>query len=105
MLEEYGKYETISGKKVHLEWTLPFEKMVRWYWREILEILWKTKIERDEWEESLKEQEVIVGLTNDLMMPSSHRHRQSGKCLWGNGPSITGEKLENYLKTFDIETK
>lgn len=105
MLKEYEKYETIGGKKVHTYEKIEFNKMSYQYWYEILKILWETNKwhEYEQQEEILKKESVLSGLTDDLLMPSWYRHVKTGKCLWGNGPSLRGKQRENYLANYDIK--
>jgi len=106
MLEEYGKYESTQGKKIHLASAIDHQQMILYHGSEILKTLWIDLPWREEMQEQLKSEKVIEGLTDDLSMPSGYRHQKSGKCLWGNTPMPThSEKYEPYLAKFDIKTE
>lgn len=106
MLEEYEKYESVQGKKVHLSKAIDHQDMIIYYGSEIFKILWKELPWREEMQEQLKDEKVIGWLTNDLSMPSGYRHQKSWKCLWGNTPMPAhSEKYEPYLAQFDIKTE
>jgi hypothetical protein len=91
---------------VHLSSAMRQDDMVHYYGEQLLKILWGNIPWREEREEKLKDEKVIVGLTEDLNMPSGYRHHRTGKCLWGNTPMPAySEKYEPYLAKFDIKIK
>ena len=104
MLEEYGKYESVQGKKVHLSTAIDQEQMVTYYGSELFKILGIQTPWWEDREEYLKEEKIIGGLTDDLLMPSGHWHQRSGTCVWGNTPMPThSEKYNAFLAKFNIE--
>ena len=106
MLEEYGKYESVQGKKVHLANAIDHQDMILYYGSEIFNILWKELPWREEMQEQLEDEKVIGWLTEDLNMPSGYRHQKSGRCVWGNTPMPPhSSKYAAYLRNFDIKTE
>ena len=103
-LEEDWRYETVSGKKVIMRWSLEYSDMTMYYWFELAKILGIRDKSREERKEILKDHKVLSWLTSDLSLPWGFWHDKTGKCLWLNtGWVVWWEKLKKLLAWFDIK--
>ena len=106
-LEEYGKYQTVSWKKVHMRSAMKQEEMMYYYRWELIEMLGIVNESDKNKEEILSDHKVLVWLTDDLIMPSGFWDNKTGKCLWWNTGWVMwrGNELRKKLSRFDIETE
>lgn len=105
ILEEYGRYKTVTQKQVILKHILPHENIDLWL-RQRLFVLLQTPAEYEALEQALQDNHIIVWLTDDLNMPSGFRHQETGKCLGWNTPAFgdaSGAFVQQYLAQFDIK--
>lgn len=104
-LQEYEKYETIWGKKVHLFRALEHEEMLFMYGQALAEILEIEDKSEENIREQIKDEQVIHGLIDTLIIPGGDWHSKSWKCLWANTwwTMWRGKKIKESLAQFDIK--
>lgn len=105
MIEENTNYTTVTGQEITIDKNISHDKGIMVYSKEMLEILWKQNPSWDERKDTMQEQEVFIGKTNDVNMPEWYRHKQSGKCLWLGKEGNIDKKFNKYISNFDIKSK